>query len=150
MSLAFSLMAAINGSTGSRATLFFGLVGPSLVGVWSGGRGILMLQGWRRKPPWTLLRNTPDFIPQRERRQPPGKLSRNSGAPGADSDGPQTRYARRAARFGVPLRRLGLSRRALRRVGLLVCAAGTHPRATPARAAQPGVRVAKHDSHKMI
>ncbi len=33
MSLAFALMAAINGSTGSRATLSFGLLGPSLVGV---------------------------------------------------------------------------------------------------------------------
>jgi hypothetical protein len=33
MSLAFALVAAINGSTGSRATLSCGLLGPSLVGV---------------------------------------------------------------------------------------------------------------------
>jgi hypothetical protein len=33
MSLAFALVAAINGSTGSHATLSFGLSAPSLVGV---------------------------------------------------------------------------------------------------------------------
>jgi hypothetical protein len=33
MSLAFALAAAINGSTGSSATLSYGLLGPSLVGV---------------------------------------------------------------------------------------------------------------------
>ena len=48
----------------------------------------------------------------------PGSCRETLARLGADSDGPQTPYARRAARFGVPLRRLGLSRRALRHVGL--------------------------------
>ena len=55
MSLAFALMAAINGSTGSRATLSCGLkrdqASPASV---RRPTQILIPQGWRRKPPETL------------------------------------------------------------------------------------------------
>ena len=54
MSLAFALMAAINGSTGSRATLSFGLFGTKPRRRQPGGAKILTAQGWRRKPPESL------------------------------------------------------------------------------------------------
>ena len=54
MSLAFALMAAINGSTGSRATLSYGLFGTKPRRRQPGGSKILNAQGWRRKPPETL------------------------------------------------------------------------------------------------
>lgn len=56
MSLAFALAAAINGSTGSRATLSFGLERTKPRRRLSGGSMILIPQGWRRKPPETLSR----------------------------------------------------------------------------------------------
>jgi hypothetical protein len=58
MSLAFALMAAINGSTGSCATLSNGLSLPHQASPASARRPrkILTPQGWRRKgPPGTLL-----------------------------------------------------------------------------------------------
>jgi hypothetical protein len=57
MSLAFALMAAINGSTGSCATLSHGLSLPHQASPASARRPrkILTPQGWRRKgPPGTL------------------------------------------------------------------------------------------------
>jgi hypothetical protein len=54
MSLAFALAAAINGSTGSRATLSFGLERTKPHRRLSGGSMILIAQGWRRKPPESL------------------------------------------------------------------------------------------------
>ena len=54
MSLAFALMAAINGSTGSSATLACGLKGTKLRRRQSGGGKILTAPRWRRKPPETL------------------------------------------------------------------------------------------------
>ena len=54
MSLAFALMAAINGSTGSRATLTYGLFGTKPHRRQPGGTKILIAQGWRRKPPESL------------------------------------------------------------------------------------------------
>jgi hypothetical protein len=54
MSLAFALMAAINGSTGSSATLSFGLDGTKPRRRQSGGSEILTAQRWRRKPSETL------------------------------------------------------------------------------------------------
>ena len=54
MSLAFALMAAINGSTGSRATLAFGLFGTKPRRRQPSGAMILIVQGWRRKPPESL------------------------------------------------------------------------------------------------
>ena len=45
MSLAFALVAAINGSTGSRATLSCGLLGPSLVGVSPAAPRFSLLRG---------------------------------------------------------------------------------------------------------
>jgi hypothetical protein len=61
MSLAFALMAAINGSTGSCATLSHGLSLPHQASPASARRPrkILTPQGWRRKgPPETLSRNS--------------------------------------------------------------------------------------------
>ncbi len=55
MSLAFALMAATNGSTGSSATLSFGLVGTKPRRRQPSGSEILIPQGWRRKPPATLV-----------------------------------------------------------------------------------------------
>ena len=58
MSLAFALMAAINGSTGSCATLSHGLKRPHQASPASARRrqGFSLLMGWRRKgPPGTLL-----------------------------------------------------------------------------------------------
>jgi hypothetical protein len=54
MSLAFALMAAINGSTGSRATLSYGLDRTKPRRRQTGGNEILIAQGWRRKPPESL------------------------------------------------------------------------------------------------
>ena len=54
MSLAFALMAAINGSTGSSATLSFGLDGTKPRRRQPNGSKILVPQGWRRKPSETL------------------------------------------------------------------------------------------------
>ena len=54
MSLAFALMAAINGSTGSSATLACGLKGTKLRRRQSGGGKIFTAPRWRRKPPETL------------------------------------------------------------------------------------------------
>ena len=54
MSLAFALVAAINGSTGSRATLSYGLYGTKPRRRQPGGAKILIIQGWRRKPPESL------------------------------------------------------------------------------------------------
>jgi len=54
MSLAFALAAAINGSTGSRATLSFGLERTKPRRRLSGGSMILIAQGWRRRRPGTL------------------------------------------------------------------------------------------------
>jgi hypothetical protein len=54
MSLAFALMAAINGSTGSSATLSFGLDGTKPRRRQPSGGKILVRQGWRRQPPETL------------------------------------------------------------------------------------------------
>ena len=54
MSLAFALMAAINGSTGSSATLSFGLDETKPRRRQPSGSEILIPQGWRRKPPATL------------------------------------------------------------------------------------------------
>ena len=59
MSLAFALAAAINGSTGSRATLSSGLLRPSLAGVTPAAPWILISQGWRSKPPDTLSCESP-------------------------------------------------------------------------------------------
>jgi hypothetical protein len=53
MSLAFALLAAINGSTGS-ATLSFGLYGTKPRRRQPSGSEILIPQGWRRKPSETL------------------------------------------------------------------------------------------------
>ena len=58
MSLAFALMAAINGSTGSSATLACGLKGTKPRRRQSGGGKILTAPRWRRKPPETLARNS--------------------------------------------------------------------------------------------
>jgi hypothetical protein len=54
MSLAFALVAAISGSTGSRATLSFGLYRTKPRWRQPGGGKILIAQGWRRKPSETL------------------------------------------------------------------------------------------------
>ena len=54
MSLAFALMAAINGSTGSSATLAYGLKCTKPRRRQSGGATILTAPRWRRKPPETL------------------------------------------------------------------------------------------------
>ena len=54
MSLAFALVAAINGSTGSRATLSYGLYGTKPRRRQPGGAKILIAHGWRRKPPESL------------------------------------------------------------------------------------------------
>jgi hypothetical protein len=51
MSLAFALMAAINGSTGSSATLSYGLFGTKPHRRQLGGTRILIAPRWRRKPP---------------------------------------------------------------------------------------------------
>ena len=51
---AFALMAAINGSTGSSATLSFGLDGTKPRRRQPNGSKILVPQGWRRKPSETL------------------------------------------------------------------------------------------------
>jgi hypothetical protein len=59
MSLAFALVAAINGSTGSRATLSFGLERTKPRRRLPGGCMILIAQGWRRKPPETLSCESP-------------------------------------------------------------------------------------------
>ena len=63
MSLAFALVAAINGSTGSSATLSFGLDGTKPRRRQPSGSKILIPQGWRRKPPETLsCKSTPDSL----------------------------------------------------------------------------------------
>ena len=54
MSLALALMAAINGSTGSSATLACGLKGTKPRRRQSGGGKIFTAPRWRRKPPETL------------------------------------------------------------------------------------------------
>ena len=54
MSLAFALMAAINGSTGFRATLSYGLFGTEPRRRQPGGAKILIAQGWRCTPPESL------------------------------------------------------------------------------------------------
>ena len=54
MSLAFALMAATNGSTGSSATLAYGLKRTKPRRRQSGGGKILTAPRWRRKPPETL------------------------------------------------------------------------------------------------
>jgi hypothetical protein len=54
MSLAFALMAAINGSTGSSATLSYGLKGTKPRRRQPGGGKILTAPRWRRKPSETL------------------------------------------------------------------------------------------------
>ena len=54
MSLAFALMAAINGSTGSSATLSYGLKGTKPRRRQPGGAKILTAPRWRRKPSETL------------------------------------------------------------------------------------------------
>jgi hypothetical protein len=54
MSLAFALMAAINGSTGSRATLTYGLYGTKPRRRQSGGGKILTAPRRRLKPPESL------------------------------------------------------------------------------------------------
>ena len=54
MSLAFALMAAINGSTGSSATLTYGLKGTKPRRRQPGGGKILTAPRWGRKPPETL------------------------------------------------------------------------------------------------
>jgi hypothetical protein len=54
MSLAFALMAAINGSTGSSATLAYGLKGTKPRRRQPGGGKILTAPRRRRKPPETL------------------------------------------------------------------------------------------------
>jgi hypothetical protein len=59
MSLAFALTAAINGSTGSSATLSFGLDGTKPRRRQPSGSEILIPQGWRRKPPETLSCESP-------------------------------------------------------------------------------------------
>ena len=64
MSLAFALMAAINGSTGSSATLSFGLYGTKPRRRQPSGSEILIPQGWRRKPPPTLSCESPELRPR--------------------------------------------------------------------------------------
>ena len=59
MKLAFALLAAINGSTGSSATLSFGLYGTKPRRRQPSGREILIPQGWRRKPSETLSCESP-------------------------------------------------------------------------------------------
>jgi hypothetical protein len=54
MSLAFALMAAIHGSTGSSATLTYGLKGTKPRRRQPGGGKILTAPRWRRKPSETL------------------------------------------------------------------------------------------------
>ena len=54
MSLAFALMAAINGPTGSCATLTYGLYGTKPRRRQSGGSEILTAPRRRLKPPQTL------------------------------------------------------------------------------------------------
>jgi hypothetical protein len=54
MSLAFVVMAAINGSTGSSATLSFGLDGTKPRRRQPSGSEILIPQRWPRKPSQTL------------------------------------------------------------------------------------------------
>ncbi len=54
MSLASALMAAINGCTGSSATLSLGLDGTTPRQRQPSGSEILIPPGWRRKPPATL------------------------------------------------------------------------------------------------
>ena len=50
MSLAFALMAAINGSTGSSATLAYGLKAPSLAGVSPAATRFSLLRGGGASP----------------------------------------------------------------------------------------------------
>jgi hypothetical protein len=57
MSLAFALMAAINGSTGSSATLSHGLKGTKPRRRQSTAARILIPHRWRRKPSRTLSEN---------------------------------------------------------------------------------------------
>jgi len=59
MSLAFALMAAINGSTGSSATLSYGLKGTKPRRRQPGGGKILTAPRWRRKPSETLSCKSP-------------------------------------------------------------------------------------------
>ncbi len=61
MSLAFALLAAINGSTGSSATLSFGLYGTKPRRRQPSGSEILIPQGWRRKPSETLSCESPSY-----------------------------------------------------------------------------------------
>jgi hypothetical protein len=61
MSLAFALMAAINGSTGSSATLSFGLDGTKPRRRQPSGSEILIPPGWRRKPSETLSCESPSY-----------------------------------------------------------------------------------------
>jgi hypothetical protein len=53
MSLAFALMAAIHGSTGSSATLTYGLKGTKPRRRQPGGGKILTAPRWGRQPPET-------------------------------------------------------------------------------------------------
>jgi len=64
MSLAFALMAAINGSRGSSATLSYGLLGTKPRRRQPGGREILNAQRWWRKPPETLTCESPALRPR--------------------------------------------------------------------------------------
>ena len=87
MSLAFALMAAINGSTGSSATLSFGLNGTKPRRRQPSGSEILIPRRWRRKLPETLscesaevgtdrcqnARNGPTSLSRSARSQPPSR-----------------------------------------------------------------------------
>jgi hypothetical protein len=64
MSLAFALMAAINGSTGSSATLSYGLKGTKPRRRQPGGGKILTAPRWRRKPSETLACESPSWRPR--------------------------------------------------------------------------------------
>jgi hypothetical protein len=66
MSLAFALMAAINGSTGSSATLSHGLKGTKPHRRQSDGSRILIPQRRRRKPSRTLSRKRVRLDPKQQ------------------------------------------------------------------------------------
>jgi hypothetical protein len=76
MSLAFALMTAINGSTGSSATLSYGLKGTKPRRRQPGGGKILTAPRWRRKPSETLSCKEPQhFSSLMGGGGPPGTLS---------------------------------------------------------------------------
>jgi hypothetical protein len=64
MSLAFALMTAINGSTGSSATLSYGLKGTKPRRRQPGGGKILTAPRWRRKPSETLSCESLEWRPR--------------------------------------------------------------------------------------